>query len=102
MSDYWAVGNRAYPEKIYARSDGSLYVYDDRKKAEEIAKEFKEEHPDYPVVVFNVHMETIPPETFDVFVSRKCESFYAPKPIEEHMSWYRREYKEWLDLQSRV
>ena len=38
----------------------------------------------------------LPPDTFDVFVSRKCENFYAPKPIEQHLSWYRREYEKYL------
>lgn len=35
--------------------------------------------------------------TLDQFISRACESFYAPKPIEGNMDWYAREYKRWLE-----
>lgn len=53
---FWAVGSRAYPEKIYKHPDGALMIYDDEEAAKAAAEKIKAEK-ELPAVIFDVGIE---------------------------------------------
>ena len=56
---FWAVGNRAYPEKIYKNPDGSLMIYDNEEDAKASAEKAKT-NKKLPAVIFEVGIEQDP------------------------------------------
>lgn len=54
MSDFWAVGNRPYPEKIYMSMFGNLLIFDDEKRAKQAAEDYRVRG--HPAVVFPIEI----------------------------------------------